>query len=517
VEPEIVREVVEQARQRLAARRAWQWGSRIAVAAAGLALGLALVRTVVPLAVPAGPLAAGGIVAGALVAGLLARLWRPPPDLAAQVVDLRFGCADRLATAVEVLTGRHRPTALADAVVADAARAAARLDLRSGLPVRPPGLMALAVGVALLAAAAEVLLAGRTVPGTPARAVVETIRREGRRLEHSARLLEEQARLDRARVTRRLAPSLRALGQSLQRERLDRRDALARLEALTRQVEAARHQVQRRMAEVTGQTPAPTERPADLFRRRAAAERTLRQIREIADRLAQSRSPEERRALLQELAALAAGGDEGDVPARARTQAAEAQRQLEAGNAAAARRTLQQGATDLEDLRAMLADEEGLQQAQRDLRRSSEQIARGRPVPVDDPEQAPQAAARPDTVAPGARPPHDGPAPDGLPPPPGPNQGTTPGQGAPAEKLGDRTPRLAADKQTSRLRGLQGEGRVTTSDLLGPGRAARVRAPQGPALRAARADADRYMARWRIPPEYREIVRRYFDALAAQR
>ena len=238
-------------------------------------------------------------------AGLLARLWRPPPDLAAQVVDLRFGCADRLATAVEMLTGRHRPTALADAVVADAARAAAVLDLRSGLPVRPPGLMALAVGVALLAAAAEVLLAGRTVPGTPARAVVETIRREGRRLEHSARLLEEQARLDRARVTRRLAPSLRALGQSLQRERLDRRDALARLEALTRQVEAARHQVQRRMAEVTGQTPAPTERPANLFRRRAAAERTLRQIREIADRLAQSRSPEERRALLQELAALA--------------------------------------------------------------------------------------------------------------------------------------------------------------------------------------------------------------------
>ncbi len=517
MEPEVVRDVVEQARRRLAARRAWQWGGKVAVATAGLALVLAVARTVVPLAVPVGPLAAGGLAAGTLLAGLLARLWRPSLSLAAQVVDLRFGCADRLATAVEVLTGRHRPTALTDAVIADAARAAAALDLRQGLPVRPPGLMALAVAVALMAAAAEVLLAGRTVPGTPARAVVETIRREGRRLEHRAQMLEEQARLDRARVTRRFAPSLRALGQSLQRERLERQDALARLEALARQVEAARRQVQRRTAELAGQAPAPTDQPTELFRRRAAAERTLRQIREIAERLAQSRSPEERRALLQELAALAGGGDEGDVPARARTQAAEAQRQLDVGNVAAARRTLHQSATDLEDLRAMLADEEGLQQAQRDLRRSSEQITRGRPVPVDDPEQAPQAAAHPDPVAPGTRPPQESPLPDGVPPPPGPNRGTTPGQGAPAEKLGERTPRLTADKQTSRLRGLQGEGRVTTSDLLGPGRAAQVRAPQGPALRAARAEADRYMARWRIPPEYREIVRRYFEALAAQR
>ncbi|MDR7483382.1 MAG: hypothetical protein QN203_12850, partial [Armatimonadota bacterium] len=456
------------------------------------------------------------IAAGVLVAGALARLWRVPPQLAAQVVDLRLGCADRLATAVEVLTGQHRPTALTDALVADAARTAASLDLRRGLAVRPPRLMALAVVVAVLAMASDVALVGLTVPGTPARMVVETIRREGRRLERSAEALEEQARLDRARLTRRFAPSLRALGQSLQRERLERQDALARLEALAKQVEAARRQVQRRASDLGGQPP-PAERPSDLFRRRAAAERTLRQIREIAERLTQSRSPEERQALLRQLAALAGGGEDGDVPARARQQAAEAQRHLEAGDAAGARRALQQGASDLEDLRAMLADEEGLQQTQRDLQRSSQQIARGRPVSADDAEQTPQAAAQPGQVAPGTRPPQERNAPDGLEPPPGPNQGTTPGQGAPAEKLGERTPRLDADRQSSRVRGLQGEGRVTTSELLGPGRAAEVRAPQGPALRVARAEADRYMARWRIPPEYREIVRRYFEALAAQR
>jgi hypothetical protein len=58
---------------------------------------------------------------------------------------------------------------------------------------------------------------------------------------------------------------------------------------------------------------------------------------------------------------------------------------------------------------------------------------------------------------------------------------------------------------------------MTTSELLGPGRPAQVRVPAGPAAAAARADADRYITRMRIPPEYREIVRRYFEALAASR
>ncbi len=82
---------------------------------------------------------------------------------------------------------------------------------------------------------------------------------------------------------------------------------------------------------------------------------------------------------MRQLGDLAGGGPEGDVPARVREQAGEARQQMAAGDTAGARRTLQQSASDLDDLRAMLADEEGLQQAQRDLRRSADQIARGRP------------------------------------------------------------------------------------------------------------------------------------------
>lgn len=329
--------------------------------------------------------------------------------------------------------------------------------------------------------------------------------------------MEERARAERARVSRRAAPSLQRLGEGLQRERLERRDALARIESLGRQIESERRQVQARREQTAGRPQRPSPNlPSDLFRQRAAADRAIRQIREIAERLAQSRSPEERETLMRQLAALAGGGDEGNVPARARQQAETARQQLGSGDTTGARRTLQQSATDLDDLRAMLADEEGLQQAQRDLQRSAEGIARGRSAAVES-EETPRAGAQPGAPAPGNRPPSEGRGPDGTEPADGPNQGTTPGQGAISEKLGQRTERLEASRQQSRVQGLQGEGRVTTSELLGPGRPGRVRAPAGPAVASVRADADRYISRMRIPPEYREIVRRYFEALAATR
>ncbi len=511
-------EVIEQARRRLAARRAWRWGGRVALAIVGASLLLVLARTIVPLDLPYALLAIGGLAAGALVT-LIFRVASPvSPLLAAQIIDHQFGCKDRLATAVEILTGTQRPSALGPAVVEDAARQAMALDLGSRLPGRPDRATGAAVMLAVVVALAGIALRGFSLPGTPARQVAQTIQREGRRLERVGETMEERARAERARTTRRMAPAVRNLGEALQRERMERADALGRISELGRQIEEERKRVRaRRMQQGTAPQQPNPDVPSDLFQQRAAVDRTVRQIREIADRMAQSRSPEERNALMRQLAALASGGEEGNVPARAREQAAEAGRQLAAGDTAGARRTLQQSATDLEELRAMLADEEGLQQAQHDLQRSSDQIATGRPVPSNEPEQTPQASAQRSTAAPGNRPLSEGQGPEAAEPPPGPNQGTLPGQGAVQEKLGARTQRLEGEKQQSRIQGMQGEGRVTTSELLGPGRKAQVRAPAGPAVSAARAEADRYMARMRIPPEYREIVRRYFEALAASR
>jgi hypothetical protein len=518
VEREVLLQVVEDARRRLAARRAWWWGGRVAFAGTAVALVLVMARAVVPISMPYLWMTAAALAAGLLVVGAMRLFSRMSPLTAAQVLDARFACADRLATAVEVLTGRHPATELTDAAVDDAAERAAALDLRRGLPVRPGRPVAAAVAMAAATVIAAGALKGFSLPGTPAGEVTRTIQREGRRLERAGQTLEEQARAERARIARRMAPELQRLGEALQRERLERQDALARLEALGRQIDSERRQVQGRREQLSGDRPPSAQTlPPDLLKQRAAVDRALRQIREIADRLATARTPEEREALMRQLSMLAGGGDDGNVPANVREQAETAQQQMAQGDAAGARRTLQQSASDLDDLRAMLADEEGLHQAQRDVQRSAAQIAQGGPEMSADMEQPGEASARPGPIAPGDRPPGENGREEQTEAPPGPNQGTTPGQGTISEKLGARTARLDAERQQSRVAGLQGEGRMTTSDLLGPGRSAQVRAPAGPAAAAARADADRYIARMRIPPEYREIVRRYFETIAAAR
>lgn len=517
MEQELLLQVLDEARRRLASRRAWRQAGRFALAWAAAALAAVLARTVVPFEVPVLAVLAAGLAA-AVAARLALRILRRPSHLvAAQILDLRFDCADRLATAVELMAGRHPPTALGPAVLADAAAHAAVIDLRRGLPAGPDRAVAAAVALAAAAAVAGSVLTGYSLPGTPARQVAETIQREGRRLERAGAAIEEQARAQRARASRRIAPEVKRLGQALQRERLGRGDALARIESLGRQIEAERRQVRLHWAQAAGERPQPEPAlPSELFRRRAGADRALRKIREIAEQLARSQSPEDREALMRQLAALAGGGEEGDVPVGARQHAEAARRRLAAGDTSGAQRALQQAGMDLDEIRAMLADEEGLQQAQRDLDRSAARIA-GRMGPDAEPEQAPRAAAQPGTAAPGRLPPPQGAGPDQEEPPPGPHQGTAPGQGAISEKLGARTPRLETERQMTRVAGLQGEGRVRTSDIPGPGRPAQITVPAGPAVAAARSGADRYMSRMRIPPEYREIVRRYFEALAASR
>ncbi|MDQ7840072.1 MAG: hypothetical protein RDU83_03475 [bacterium] len=509
---------VEGACRRLAARRAWLWSGWVALSWILVVLALVLARAVIPITLPYALLCGLGLAAGVLTFLLLFAFWRVPPLMAAQVLDHRFEGRDRMATAVEVLAGTHPPTALSPAVVADAARwTAVHSPARSigWLPGRP---MWAAVGLAAVTVASGWLLTGFSVPGTPARQVAQTIRQEGRRIERAADAMEDQARLDRARSSRRTAGSLRRLGEDLQRERLDRYEALSRIESLGRQIEASRRQVRARR-EQSGERPATPDSalPQQLFRQRAALDRTIRQFQEIAERLAQNPSPEERRSLMRQIEALSEGGSEGEVPTRGREQAAAARRQTAAGNTAGARQALRQGAMDMEELRAMLADEEGLTQAQRDLRRSADRIARGGSGAPTQSEQPPEAAVQPGGAAPGRRQLQQGEGPAEQEPPPGPNQGTTAGQGVVQDRLGERTPRLEGERPQTRIRGMQGEGRAATSDLLGPGRPGQVRAVPGRAGGTVRAEADRYMSRMRIPPEYREIVRRYFDALVGSR
>lgn len=518
LERDEVLEAVAAACRRLRACRAWMWSGRVALSWILVVLALVLARTVVPITLPYALLCMLGLAAGLLTFLLLFAVWRVPPLLAAQILDHRFAGHDRMATAVEILAGSQRPTALSSAVVADAARWAA-VQAPHGrvgwLPGRP---MWAAVGLAAVTVAVGWFLAGVSLPGTPARRVAQTIRQEGRRIERAGDAMESQARLDRAHTSRRVAGSLRRLGEELQRDRLDRNEALSRVESLGRQIEAFRQQVRARREQSEEKQATPgSSMPQQLFRRRVALDQTIRQFQEISERLAQNPSPEERRALMRQLEALSQGGSEGEVPTRGQEQAAQARRQVAAGNAAGARQTLRQGALDMEELRAMLADEEGLTQAQRDLRRSADRIMRGGGGSPSETEQPTQATVQTESAAPGRRQLQQGEGSPDSEPPPGPNQGTTAGQGVVQDKLGERTPRLEGERPQTRIRGMQGEGRAATSDLLGPGRQGQVRVAPGPAGKSARVEADRYVSRMRIPPEYREIVRRYFEALAGFR
>ncbi len=505
------------ARRRLAARRAWHWSGRAALAWILAVLVLTLARAVVPISVPYALLCGLGLGAGALAFLLLAVAWRVPPLVAAQVLDHRFGGRDRTATAVEILTGAHAGSALSPAAVADTARWVLAETPQDRLRWRPGPAVWAALGLAALTVALGWLLTGVSVPGTPARRVAETIRHEGRRIERAADAMSEQARLERAPVARRLADPLRRLGEDLQRERMDRREALSRIESLGRQIEASRRQVRSRRDQQE-EKPAASDPalPQQLFRRRAALDQAIRQFQEIAERLAQNPSPEERRSLLRQLEALSRGGSEGEVPTRGREQAAQARRRAAAGDTKAARQALRQGALDMEELRTLLADEEGLEQARRGLRKSADRIARGGGGPPET-EPPSQAAVAPSGSSPGRRQLQQGEGPEEESPPPGPNQGSTAGTGTAQDKQGERTPRLEGERPQTRIRGMQGEGRAVTEDLPGPGRPAPVRVTPGRASEAVRAEADRYMSRMRIPPEYREIVRRYFEALAGAR
>jgi hypothetical protein len=137
------------------------WGSCGAAVGLGLALALALAARLWPLllarwlAVAAGLLALVGVAAG------LTLVWLRPRSVVrkARIFDRRFGLAERLTTAVEIGVGRLRATpAMASAQLADAVRAAARVDLRAMLPLRASRRALLAFGVLTVALALSLWL-----------------------------------------------------------------------------------------------------------------------------------------------------------------------------------------------------------------------------------------------------------------------------------------------------------------------------------------------------------------------
>lgn len=503
--------VTRLAARRLTARRALQAASRTAVWVMGALVAAAAAGTVVPLpALSAWTAFAAAAVLATLSAGAVALARRTDPTAAARILDRALHLDERASTAMEVTLGAQPPSPLGARVIVDAASRLGDADLRDAIPLQLPRR---AVWIPVLAAVLAIwpaLLGGLALPGTPAQRAQQVVRREGARLEQFAQTLQARARAERLPATRRTVPPLRDLGVRLQQERVDRAGALARISELSRQIDAARRQIDQRLEEM-GRPQSQATLPAELLRRQAV-QRQIRQLQELTSRLRQDSSTVSKD-VLDRLGAVTREG-EGDQPAQVRRQLQEARRRLEEGDTGGAGESLTQALRVLESMESMLADREGLESARRQLERSRTAIASGSPGARSDEQAAsPDQEAQP-SAAPGDRPVDAQPGAESPPPPIGPREGSTPGTGRVNEKMGPSSPRLQAERTPQRVRGAQGEGDVNTSEITGAGRPGTAQTQPLPVSAAVLARVDRALERAHIPAQYRLIVLRYFERLA---
>ena len=489
----------------LAVRAAiWMLAALVAVSAAGVILPVSVVS-------PWIALLAGGVVALVAVGTVL--LTRPDLVAAARALDLTLRLDERTSTAVELGLAGRAPTVLGARVMADASAHLYAVDLRESIPLRiPRGAWWIPVLIAVLALW-PVLAGGLSLPGTPAHRAQQAIRREGARLEQFAQALQSHARANRLPLTRRAAPQLRDLGVRLQQERVDRASALARISELSRQLESARQQIDQRLDEM-GRPKSSPALPSELLRRQAL-QRQIKQLQELTSRLGQDPGTVSKD-VLDRLAALTQEG-EGTHPAQVRQQLQQARQQLDRGETGQAGESLARALRMMEGMERLLADREGLDTAQEQLEQSRTAIASGVPGPrAGEQGESPPDQSQ-DPAGPGDREIASQPGSASPPPSEGPREGSTPGSGRVDDKLGPATPRLQVERIPQRVRGVQGEGEVSTSEVIGAGRPGPARTLPQAVTPTLVARVDRALERAHIPAQYRAMVRRYFERLAELR
>ncbi|HET6780874.1 MAG TPA: hypothetical protein VFH67_02135 [bacterium] len=504
--------LVRQAAVRLTVSRAGQAAARAGALAMAAFVLLNVAGVVIPVSgVPmAHAIAAAGLAA--LLAGVLVVLVRPVPRVdTARALDATLRLEERVSTAMEVLASALPRSLLAKRVVTDAERRLSAVGVAAVTPLQVPRTFWWTAALTALLFVLTSWLHGITIPGTPAHRTAEVIRKEGQRLEQFARTLQSRTRAEHMPATRHLTPQIRDLGSRLQRERLARAEALARIEELSQQLEQTRREIDERLQ---ASRPAPSRErdPSDALRRQST-QRQIRQLRELLSRLQQDSSSASRDALDQ-LNQMAAGG-EGTQPARVRDQLQRAREQLERGNMVGARDAVSDAMLDLQGLESLMADSEAVRNAQQQVERSQAAIAGGAPV-EGQPEGQETEQTSESPVAPGEQRPSASQGEDSE-PPQGPNEGSTPGTGQGNEKIGARTPRLDTTKTPQRVRGAQSEGPVASSEIVGTGRSSSSRVQAADVSPAVIARADQAMTRSRTPARYRDIVRRYFQRLAKLR
>lgn len=498
---------------RLTLRRSLRYGMRATVIALAMGLGISLVSLVVPVDIPLWWILGGALAIGSLVLLLTCALQPTGIRAASQLLDRQFALHERVSTALELISSSANSGPLQVRAVADAIRHLAEIDLRRAFPIRPPRE---AIGVLLLTGLvvlAQVGLSGISLPGTPAREVARRIQEEGNRLAQIAQTLQTRARAERLPQTRRSSQDVHDLGVGLQRDRLDRAGALARIADLVQQTQRLRREVTSRLEQARPRQQAQTSIPPNAVRQ-DTLDRQIKQLRELNTRLKDDLSAADQQQVRQRLAAIMNQGLEG--PDEVQQNLQQARDQLQRGNVPQAGRAVGEALRNLEALRALTGEEAGLEAVQQQLQQSAARIGSGATQPSARDGQQSSINQLPPSMSGPLAPSSEGtePAP---PPPQGPHPGVLPGRGEIADKLGVPSPRLQGDKTPSSLRGESGQGEMSSSEVIAAARPGLSRLPLRPVAPTAVSDADRYMERASIPAHYRHLVRRYFERLVQLR
>lgn len=502
--------LLRRAARRLTLQSALHAGITAGTAVAGALVLAAAGSLVLPLA-PIPVLQVIGLVLGsaALVSVALALTRRDPLLTVARLLDVRAGLEERSSTALEVLPRADR-TPLARRVISDAVRHLEPVPLAGVFPTRLPRRAWVGLALVVVLVIWPYLLRGTAIPGTPAARTQQTIRREGSRLEQFARELAARTSTARAPQTRRAAPRIRELGRRLQRDRLDRAEALGRIAELSRQIEETRREIdsalQQRAARAQGGSP-------DLLRQQALQQQ-IRQLRELTARLQQN--PTGAQDILQRLAEINRGAEEAGASSPPRSQALQqAEEELRQGRVSRTNEILNDALLELESLSSMLADAEGLRAAGRALDESQQTVATGgggrERAGTAAESGTPQREAAPGSGAPQRE------AGGTAGPQEGPHEGIAPGQGVAQDKMGAPSPRIQSERTSDRLRGLPAEGVTGSADVVGPAKPGTVLEQARRTSPAFVPQADVAMDQARTPGRYRALVRRYFQALARLR
>src|SRR3989442_5021065 len=185
--------------------------------------------------------------------------------------------------------------------------------------------------------------------------------------------------------------------------------------------------------------------------------------------------------------------------------------QLDSRDMAGAGESLTQALRMLESMETLMPGREGLESAREQLERSRAAITSGPPGPraSEQGESSPDQTREP--PGPGERQVASQPGSESPSPPEGPREGSTPGAGRVDEKIGPPTPRLEAEPTPQRVRGVQGEGEVSSSEVVGAGQPGSPPVQPQAVSPALVARVDRALERAHIPAQYRAIVLQDFQ------